>query len=57
MINASEKLRKVRRRKALLDKETTSTDAPRLVCSDHNDEAENGPQMLVSRIGVSTSNV
>jgi hypothetical protein len=54
MINASEKVREVRRRKALLDEETTSTNAPRLVCSDHNDEAENGPQMLVSRIGVST---
>jgi hypothetical protein len=31
------------RRKVLLDKETTSTNAPRLVYSDHNEVAENGP--------------
>jgi hypothetical protein len=31
------------RRKVLLDKETTSMNAPRLVYSDHNEVAENGP--------------
>ena len=36
------------RRKVLLDKETTSTNAPRLVYSDHNDVAENGPLFLLA---------
>ncbi|RYN54728.1 hypothetical protein AA0118_g9152 [Alternaria tenuissima] len=31
------------RRKVLLNEETTSTNAPRLVYSDHNEVAENGP--------------
>jgi hypothetical protein len=55
MINASGKVKEARRRKALLDKETTSTNAPRLVFSDHNDEAENGPLLLVSRIRILTA--
>jgi hypothetical protein len=47
-------VREARRRKALLDKETTSTNAPRLVASDHNNEAENGPHVLVNRIRIFT---
>lgn len=55
MVIASGKVKEARRRKALLDKETTSTNAPRLVLIDHNDEAENGLLLLVSRIRISTA--
>jgi len=53
IMNASGKVEEGLRRKALLDKETTSINAPRLVFSDHNDESESGPQLRVSQISTS----
>jgi hypothetical protein len=44
------KAKELARRKVLLDEETTSTNAPRLVYSDHNDVAENGPLFSISRL-------
>ena len=45
------KAMKFARRKALLDEETTSTNAPPLVYCDHDDEAENGPLIVQAALG------
>jgi len=47
---------KVGRRKALLDEETTSTNAPPLVYCDHDDEAENGPLIVQAALGDAMDN-